>query len=549
MNIIHFLTLYGLLFLIGRSLVLIYSKSKNENHDIKEVFGLPYYFFYVLISLFFIGNLQFLLNFFLPGKIILRILYFIGVVLIIYNLKVPPVINLKNLNSYIQVTIPICLSISSYGMWLHYDAGLYHLNHQHWINESKIVFGLSNLNIWYSWSGMYEYISSILWLENNLIQLHYLNLLFFCILFSFLSLSLTTKKNLFYRNVSIAILIFSLLDNFGIGGGNNGFITIQTIGKPDVAFGVLFFLATILIFNSLITNSLSPSELFFITIFQVFLIQLKTFGYFLSPLYLLYFYKLIKKEKQNIKLILIKILPSSFILFLWYLKNIITSGCILFPIENLCLSQFSWYEEGTARSIAIWGRDIPRVYRFDQSFFEWFRVWYELDHNKQVAPNFLITVLLIFLFKIIFLSNERKKESKYFLFFNLFLLFSWISTGAVVRFGFGLWLLIVSYVVFNSGEFKFLNFHKLKYLLSISLVLSCLLVPRIYSYQEMINRKFMNYSISIENFTYIPKENSWGVRPLNTEKNLCWVNIECIESERTFVELSEVFGYKIFIQK
>ena len=75
MNIIHFLTLYGLLFLIGRSLVLIYSKSKNENHDIKEVFGLPYYFFYVLISLFFIGNLQFLLNFFLPGKIILRILY------------------------------------------------------------------------------------------------------------------------------------------------------------------------------------------------------------------------------------------------------------------------------------------------------------------------------------------------------------------------------------------------------------------------------------------------------------------------------------------
>ena len=103
--------------------------------------------------------------------------------------------------------------------------------------------------------------------------------------------------------------------------------------------------------------------------------------------------------------------------------------------------------------------------------------------------------------------------------------------------------------MFNSGEFKFLNFHKLKYLLSISLVLSCLLVPRIYSYQEMINRKFMNYSISIENFTYIPKENSWGVRPLNTEKNLCWVNIECIESERTFVELSEVFGYKIFIQK
>lgn len=549
MNIIHFLILYGLMFLIGRSLVLIYSKSKYENLDIKEVFGLPYYFFYILISIFFIGNLQFLLNFFFPGKIILRILYFVGSLLIIYNIKVRPVINLKNLNPYIQVFIPICLSISSYGMWLHYDAGLYHLNHQLWINESKIIFGLSNLNIWYSWSGMYEYISSLLWLENNFIQLHYLNLIFFCVLFSFLSISLTTKISMFYRNVSIAILIFSILDNFGIGGGNNGFITIQTIGKPDVAFGVLFFLATILIFNSIATNSIDSKELFIITMFQVFLIQLKTFGYFLSPLYLFYFYKLIKKENQNIKSLVIKVLPPGFILFFWYIKNIITSGCILFPIENLCFSQFSWYEEGTARSIAIWGRDIPRVYKFDQSFFEWFRVWYELDHNKQVGPNFLITVLAIFLFKIIFLSNERKKESKYLLIFILFLLFSWLSTGAVVRFGFGIWLLIASYVMMNSGDFKFLHFDKIKYLLSVSLVLSCLLVPRIYSYQEMIDKKFMNYIVSIENFTYIPKENSWGVRPLNTEKNLCWVNLECVESERTFVELSEIFGYKVFLKK
>ena len=101
----------------------------------------------------------------------------------------------------------------------------------------------------------------------------------------------------------------------------------------------------------------------------------------------------------------------------------------------------------------------------------------------------------------------------------------------------------------NSGEFKFLHFDKIKYLLSVSLVLSCLLVPRIYSYQEMIDKKFMNYIVSIENFNYIPKENSWGVRPLNTEKNLCWVNLECIESERTFVELIEVFGYKVFLKK
>jgi hypothetical protein len=534
---------------MGRSLFLIFTKFKYENHDKKEVFGLPYYFFYILISIFFVGNLQFLLNFFLPGKVILRILYFIAALLIIYNIRLRFVINLKSLNLYVQIFIPICLSISSYGMWLHYDAGLYHLNHQLWINESKIVFGLSNLNIWYSWSSIYEYLSSLLWLENNFIQLHYLNLIFFCVLFSFLSIALLTKKNLLYRNISIAILIFSILDNFGINGGNNGFITIQTIGKPDVAFGVLFFLATILIFNSIVQNSMDSRELLILTLFQVFLIQLKTFGYFFSPLYLFYLYKLVKKEKENIKLLLINVLPPAVILFFWYIKNIITTGCILFPIENFCFSQFSWYEKGTARSIAIWGRDIPRVYKFDQNFFEWFRVWYELDHNKQVFPNLLITVLAIFIFKIIFLSKQRKKESKYFLIFILFLLFSWLSTGASVRYGFGIWLLIVSSIMVNSGEFKLLNFTKLKYLLAVSLVSSCLLIPRIYSYQEMINRKFNAYTLPIENFTYVSKENSWGVRPLNTEKNLCWVKLDCIESERTTVELSEFLGYKIFLNK
>jgi hypothetical protein len=205
-------------------------------------------------------------------------------------------------------------------------------------------------------------------------------------------------------------LIFSILDNFGIGGGNNGFITIQTIGKPDVAFGVLFFLATILILNSIVENSMDSRELLILTLFQVFLIQLKTFGYFLSPLYLFYFYKLVKKEKENIKHLVIQVLPPVFILFSWYIKNIITSGCILFPIENFCFSKLSWYEKGTASSIATWGRDTPRVYKFDQNFFEWFRVWYELDHNKQVVPNFLITVLAILYLKLYFYLIKEKKR-------------------------------------------------------------------------------------------------------------------------------------------
>ena len=37
------------------------------------------------------------------------------------------------------------------------------------------------------------------------------------------------------------VLVFSILDNFGYGGGRNGFC-IQGVTKQDVTVGILFFL-------------------------------------------------------------------------------------------------------------------------------------------------------------------------------------------------------------------------------------------------------------------------------------------------------------------
>ena len=43
------------------------------------------------------------------------------------------------------------------------------------------------------------------------------------------------KRNLYFFNLSLFVLIFGILDNFGIGGGSNGFLEIQMVGKPDIA--------------------------------------------------------------------------------------------------------------------------------------------------------------------------------------------------------------------------------------------------------------------------------------------------------------------------
>ena len=41
---------------------------------------------------------------------------------------------------------------------------------------------------------------------------------------------------------SLAIVLFGILDNFGSGGGRNGFIDIESVTKQDTPFAIVFTL-------------------------------------------------------------------------------------------------------------------------------------------------------------------------------------------------------------------------------------------------------------------------------------------------------------------
>ncbi|GIR19791.1 hypothetical protein CM15mP35_00520 [bacterium] len=76
--------------------------------------------------------------------------------------------NLFNLKNFISIIfIPSILGISSYGVWLGWDTGLYHIPHQLILRENPIIFGLTNLNIWFGWSSINEYLSALLWVGDN----------------------------------------------------------------------------------------------------------------------------------------------------------------------------------------------------------------------------------------------------------------------------------------------------------------------------------------------------------------------------------------------
>ena len=151
MTSVLFISFHILLYLLGRGFVLALSKIIKLKFEIENTIignlGINYY--YPIIALFVIGNLTVFINFFSPiNTIYIKILFVIFLFINLLDLRFvfdrDCIVNLG--------IIPFILSISSYGINIAQDAGLYHLNVQSWIREEKIHFGLSNIHSRYGLS-------------------------------------------------------------------------------------------------------------------------------------------------------------------------------------------------------------------------------------------------------------------------------------------------------------------------------------------------------------------------------------------------------------
>ena len=77
----------------------------------------------------------------------------------------------------------ILTSLITFYMKVGYDGLLYHLPHQSFIKDYKIIFGLFNLHERFGIISLYGYISSLFWVGNDLKIISYLQGCFYFILF------------------------------------------------------------------------------------------------------------------------------------------------------------------------------------------------------------------------------------------------------------------------------------------------------------------------------------------------------------------------------
>ena len=542
---LKYLFIYIYLYFAGRSLILILLKLFLNNSKLpKMILETKTNIFYPILGTLFVGNLLILCNFFIPLKNNLTM--FLLFLLLLPNLfEINLKINLKKKisidNFFYFVLIPGVLLISSSDINFHYDAAYYHLNNQNWLRESNLIIGFVNIFWPFGMSSIYEYLSSILWLEGSFIFLHYLSLIFIQFFYSFIYYQIFSLKINFLRNGSILLLIFSIFDNFGFQGGRNGFIYIQEVGKQDIPVAILLAVISFLIVYQFKKDKLEILDIICISLISLFIIQLKVSGVYIFYLYLLLIIFILKKNILNIKKLIIYHTPLFLFSFIWLLKNYLTTGCLIFPLSLTCKNNFDWYIKGSTERVEEYTTSTSFAYMEyflnpNLNFTDWIQEFFFsetysvfTDYYRSVYLNFLISAIVIILLKIILFKNFNIKDS--FIFIPVSYLFIsgtyLIFFGPIPRYTIGFLCVFILFLGFTSNEFRFpIN----KLFLYILFVISIGLLPRLNSYVNFIEtknialsdpREGMNLNNNISNIEWIKPESG----------DRCWVNLNCTMEE------------------
>lgn len=249
------------------------------------------------------------------------------------------------------------------------DGSLYHLPYTKIINENIIIFGISNLHFRFGHTSILQYLNAIFYnviFEDKGILIPAANIFALIVMYFYNEIKTNHTKNRIYT----LYLFFTLSYIF------YGYNRYSEFGNDTIAH-LFFFLVCSYFIKEFFYKKTDPSILSNILILCIFTIMLKPTLILatLIPLYCYYFY--VKKEYLfNIKNIFIILF-----LILYFFKNIIISGCLLYPVEITCFDQLPWFSKDEIFSIS------PKVQSLDNE--AWTKGWPDYKGIKVTQDNFV----------------------------------------------------------------------------------------------------------------------------------------------------------------
>ncbi len=539
-KLIFYLILFFYLYFVGRAFLIVINYFIKKNYIYEErLFKIRTKALFPLIGVAIVSNLLFLINFIYPLDV--PITYVLLFLLLIPNLKYfkkpHNILSIENL--FLYILIPSILIISFYDTSWHYDAGFYHLNNQNWLRNFPIIQGFVNIHWAFGMSSIYEYISSILWINGSFIFLHLLNIVFFHFLFSFIYDMILYSKNAVLVTSGYLLLIFSYLDNFGLDGGRNGFIYFQGVTKQDTAVAVLFLFISISAFLIMKEKNVKKEELIVLSLLTLFTTQIKLSGVTLIILYILLISFLFFNKVKNLSFLLRASSLSIILGLFWTLKSVITTGCLIFPVNRTCFNGFDWYvKDSTITYEAITREASYSLSKYDYNFSIWTSEIFSFQINRVVGINFLISFIIISLTFILFFNKESLSKNLFYiiLFYVIINIFYLILYGPTPRYSMGFFLFLISlFGLFSKGQKVNFNNATVTFLI----ILSVIFLVRKSSYEAFLNNKDPILFDPRELAVYVLNDNGY-VKPDIGDQ--CWININCtMNNEEIIIKRNTLF--------
>jgi hypothetical protein len=418
----------------------------DKNYDYHSQF----YIYFVGITL--VSFFSLLLNFFTPLTPIINSVFYL-IIIIAFTIKTKFILNKKHIK-FLLASSFITYLLIIYSTVNRPDAGLYHLPYTAIINENKIIFGLSNIHFRFGHISILQYLSAInnnyLFAENG-ISIPVASIVSFFYLYFFYDTWKVVKKketpnsgNFF--SLFILIYIAFKITRYG------------EFGNDAVSHLSFFYLISFILKNN--TKDLNFNKVLLISVFTF--INKPTLGLiFIAPIVIFFFQNNFSLKKIFCSLFS---LPS-LMLYLWLIKNIIISGCAIYPIKMTCSKNLPWTNIQKTINVNIesqaWSKAWPDRIEKNISMEEfsknlnWFSAWSK-KHLKHILniiiPYVTILAFISFYIKIKFKRKNAENNKNINLSFFLCLIIGFLGTTSffflfpLYRYGYSYIITLISIV-------------------------------------------------------------------------------------------------------
>ena len=354
------------------------------------------------------------------------------------------------------------------------DAGLYHLPYTSLINDNKIIIGASNIHFRFGHISSLQYLNASYY--NQFLPLEFITLpmasiasfFYFFVISKFL-ISLKSD-NINKTFILFFILVFSIYS----------FNRYSNFGNDAISH--MYFFLIIILFIDISLSRIDLNKFFKLNLLAVFLFTLKPFMVFVFILPIIVYFFI----GNYLKVLLSKnlIIPSIFFL-IWIIKNILTTGCIIYPVNISCLENLNYFNSKQTLSAELeseaWAKDLPNIDRKMENYknisineyikdFNWLPTWIN-NHFRVIVEKFLpYLILLTVTFIMLIILNELRRERKYqfklslnyfyLLFFSIICSYIWFIKFPIYRYGQSFLFLsftIIFIVILNKIKINYNN--------------------------------------------------------------------------------------------